>query len=76
MDVTREEILEVIEGVGVSVDVATIKSDAPLSKAGIDSLEMWNVFLAIEEKFGIKIPNEDIDALNTVDDIIAYLQRL
>lgn len=76
MNVTREEMLGIIESAGVSVDVAAIKSDTPLSKAGIDSLEMMNVFLAIEEKFGIKIPDEDIDALDTVDGIIAYLQRL
>lgn len=76
MNVTREEMLAVIESAGVSVKVATIKGDTLLSKSGIDSLEMMNVFLAIEEKFGIKIPDEDIDALDTVDDIIAYLHRL
>lgn len=76
MNVTREEMLAVIERAGVSVDVAAIKGDTPLSKSGIDSLEMMNVFLAIEEKFGIKIPDEDIDALDTVDEIIAYLHRL
>lgn len=76
MNVTREEMLGIIESAGVSVDVAAIENDTPLSKAGIDSLEMMNVFLAIEEKFGIKIPDEDIDALDTVDGIIAYLQRL
>jgi acyl carrier protein len=76
MNVTREEMLGVIEGAGVSADVATIKYDASLSKAGIDSLEMMNVFLAIEEKFGIKIPDEDIDALDSVDSIIDYLQRI
>ena len=75
MNVTRDEMLSIIEGAGVSVDVGTIKCDASLSKAGIDSLEMMNVFLAIEEKAGIKIPDEDINALDTVDDIIAYLQR-
>lgn len=76
MNVTREELLPIIEESGVSVDVASIKSDISLSKAGIDSLEMMNIFLAIEEKLGIKIPDEDFDSLDTMDDIIAYLQRL
>jgi acyl carrier protein len=75
MDVTYEQILATIEGVGVSIDVATIMPDTSLAKTGIDSLEMMNVFLAIEEKFGIKIPDDDIDALDTVDDIIAYLHK-
>ncbi len=76
MNVTREEMLSLIEEVGVSPDISTIKGDTPLSKSGIDSLEMMNMFLAIEEKFGIKIPDEDMDALDTIDDIISYLRQL
>lgn len=76
MNATREEILAIIENEGVSVDLAALKENALLTEAGIDSLEMMNVFLAIEEKFGIKIPDEDLDALSTIDGIVAYLQRL
>lgn len=76
MKVTPEEILSVVERAGVSVDVSKLKGETSLSKAGIDSLEMMNVFLAIEEKFDIKIPDEDIDALDTIDDIIDYLRQL
>lgn len=74
MNVTYEEMISIIVGAGVSVNVATIKNDAELKKV-IDSLEMMNVFLAIEEKFGIQIPDEDVDTLLTIDDIIAYLKR-
>jgi acyl carrier protein len=76
MNATREEILAIIENEGVSVDLAALKENALLTEAGIDSLEMMNVFLAIEEKFGVKIPDEDLDALSTIDGIVAYLQRL
>lgn len=76
MNATREEILAIIENEGVSVDLAALRENALLTEAGIDSLEMMNVFLAIEEKFGIKIPDEDLDALSTIDGIVAYLQRL
>lgn len=74
MKVTREELLAIMDGAGVSADLANIKGDTPLGKAGVDSLEMMNVFLAIEEKLGIKIPDEEADAMNTVDQILAYLQ--
>ena len=76
MNITQDEILSIFESVGVSVDVSTINGDALLSKIGIDSLEMMNVLLQIEEKFSIKIPDEEIDNLNTIDNIVSYLQRL
>jgi acyl carrier protein len=76
MNVTREQVLEVIARAGVSVDVGAIQGNISLSKAGIDSLEMMNVFLAIEENFNIKLSDEDTEKLNTLDDIIAYLQGL
>jgi acyl carrier protein len=76
MNVTQEEIFSIIENVGVSVDVAKIKANMPFNEAGVDSLELINIILEVEEKFGIKIPDEDIDTLNTVDNIVSYLQKI
>lgn len=76
MKVTREEILEIIDSAGVSVNVADIKCDLSFKKVGIDSLEMMNVFLAIEQKFDIKIDDDDVNALDSVDSIISYLETL
>lgn len=76
MKVTREEMLEIIDGAGVSVNVADIKCDLSFKKLGIDSLEMMNVFLAIEQKFDIKIDDDDVNALDSVDSIISYLEKL
>ena len=75
MDVTREQLLSIIETVGVSADVSMVGGDMKLAAAGIDSLEMMNIFLGIEQQFGIKIPDEDIDSLGTIDDIIEYLKK-
>lgn len=76
MKVTREEMLEIIDGAGVSVNVADIKCDLSFKKIGIDSLEMMNVFLAIEQKFDIKIDDDDVNVLDSVDSIISYLESL
>jgi acyl carrier protein len=76
MNVTQEEIFSIVASADVSADVSTIKGDTLLSKIGIDSLEMMDVLLKIEEKFDIKIPDEDIDSLVTIDSIVRYLQIL
>jgi acyl carrier protein len=76
VNVSMEEIIAIINDVGVAKDISGIKGSSTLKEAGIDSLEVMNVFLAIEEKYGIKISDEDIDELNTIDAIVAYLQHL
>jgi acyl carrier protein len=77
MKATQEDILSIMENAGVSADISTLKGDTKLDKtAGIDSLEMMSVFLGIEEKFGIHIPDDDLDSLDTIDAIVGYLQRL
>lgn len=76
MNVTFEDVLSIIESAGVSVDISKIKVDVPFKQAGIDSLEMMNVFLGIEEKFGIQIPDEDIVDLDTIASIVSYLQKI
>lgn len=75
MNITHAEILSLIESTDVLTDISTIKADASLTKAGIDSLEMMNILLAIEEQYNIKIPDEDIDSLDTVNNIVAYLEH-
>jgi acyl carrier protein len=77
MNVTQQDIIAILESAGLSADISIIKGDTHLAKeAGIDSLEMMSVFLGIEEKYGIHIPDQDLDQLDTVDNIIHYLQNL
>jgi acyl carrier protein len=75
MTVSQDQIVSLIQGAGVSADISGIKGDASLRQAGIDSLDMMNVLLAIEEKFAIKIPDDDIDALDSVENIVSYLRK-
>ncbi len=41
----------------------------------IDSLSMVEVVVAAEEKFGVKIPDDDVKNLATVGDAVAYIQQ-
>jgi acyl carrier protein len=76
MVITREDIISAFEGEGASVDVSGLKGSDSLRDAGLDSLDMMNFFLGIEQKFGVKISDEDLTALDTVDSIIVYMERL
>ena len=41
---------------------------------GADSLDVVEMLMAMEEAFGIAIPDEDIEDLITVSDVVAYVE--
>ncbi len=41
----------------------------------IDSLSMVEVVVAAEERFGVKIPDDEVKNLATVGDAVAYIER-
>lgn len=43
---------------------------------GADSLDTVELTMAFEEEFGIEIPDEDMEAVKTVGDCIALVNRL
>ena len=40
----------------------------------VDSLSMVEVAMAAEEKFGVKIPDEELPNLKTVGDAVSYIE--
>lgn len=41
---------------------------------GIDSLDLFELVMAMEEEFGIEIPGEDLENMSTVGDVIEYIE--
>jgi acyl carrier protein len=44
------------------------------SASGVDSYVFIELISAVEERFGIRIPNSDMRDFNTIDDIIHYIE--
>ncbi len=42
---------------------------------GADSLDIVELVMAMEEEFGIEIPDEDAEKIQTIGDAIAYLKE-
>lgn len=73
--VTVEQILETIEKAKLVQDVSALDHKQPLTEQGIDSLDFSGVLFNIEEAFGIEIPDADIDGLQTINDILGYVNE-
>jgi len=60
----------------LEVDVKQLSGEAKfIEDLGADSLDIVELVMALEEEFGIDIPDEDADKLKTVGDAMKYLQE-
>ncbi len=42
---------------------------------GADSLDLTDILMAIEDEFEVEIPDEDIENIKTVGDIVDYIEN-
>ncbi|STA75270.1 acyl carrier protein [Campylobacter lari] len=75
MQINTQDILEILKDVGVLVDVNTLEFDKPLKDQRIDSLDMANLFLNLQERYNIEIPMEDVEKLASIENIISYFAK-
>ena len=73
MQATIENIKDIIAEAETLGDGNHLKIDTPLIEQGMDSLDIVNVFLLIQEKFDIEIPDDDYIQLETIDKIVEYI---
>ncbi len=69
-----ERVKKVIaKELGVEVDELNIQASFT-DDLGIDSLEIFEIVMSLEEEFDIEIPNEDIENIKNVQDISSYIE--
>jgi acyl carrier protein len=66
------DILEEVAGV-MPADVTEDKSFT--EDLDVDSLSMVEIALAAEERFGVKIPDDELANLKTVGDAVSYIEK-
>ncbi|MCY6958154.1 acyl carrier protein [Clostridium brassicae] len=40
---------------------------------GIDSLDIFEIVMELEEEFGMEIPTEDLEDMKKIEDLVAYI---
>jgi acyl carrier protein len=74
-DSTEAKVKEIIiNELGVEPEKVTPEASF-VEDLGADSLDTVELVMAFEEEFGIEIPDEDAESLQTVGDAVKYLQE-
>jgi acyl carrier protein len=72
---TLEEKVKKIIIDQLGVDEAEVTPEAKfIDDLGADSLDTVELVMALEEEFGIEIPDEEAEKIGTVQDAIAYIR--
>ena len=59
----------------LNCDAETITADTSFKDdLGADSLDLFELVMALEDEYNIEIPAEELTELNTVGDVIDYLR--
>ena len=67
----REIIAEQLNCDGETIGLDTSFKD----DLGADSLDLFELVMALEEEYGLQIPAEELSDVETVGDIIEYLKN-
>ena len=61
----------------LSVDASDIELTTSFKDdLGADSLDLFELVMALEEEYNCEIPSDDLSSIATVEDVIKYLKEL
>ena len=69
------EKIKVILAEQFDVEEDSLKNDTDLQDdLGADSLDVVDLLMSIEDEFEIEIPDEEIENIRTVGDLVSYIE--
>lgn len=67
--------IEVVKNIlSEKIDISNLKEEDSLSKLGLDSLDLVEVMLSIEDQLSIEFTSEEIAGLSTLKDVVKLIE--
>ncbi|AKI97108.1 acyl carrier protein [Kosmotoga pacifica] len=71
-----EKVREIIsDKLGIEADDIELSSDLT-EDLGADSLDLVDLVMAFEDEFGIKVDDEHVEGIKTVEDVVKYVAKV
>ncbi|WQX89216.1 acyl carrier protein [Helicobacter pylori] len=75
-DTNLFETIRAVIAEQLEIDVSQVTPEAKLVKdLGVDSLDIVELIMALEERFGIEIPDEQAEKIVNVGDVMRYIEK-
>ena len=59
----------------LGIDAEEVKAESSLQDdLNADSLDLFELVVSLEEEYGIEIPSGDLEKVETINDIVEYLE--
>ena len=59
----------------LGVEESEVTNEASFTNdLGADSLDLYELIMALEEEYDVEIPTDDLESINTVGDVINFLK--
>ena len=69
-----EKVIAIVaEGLGV--EAGNLNAETTFESLGADSLDLFELVMALEDEYSVEIPAEDLENLATVGDVMNYLKN-
>ena len=70
------EKLQEIIAEQIGIEAAEVNAESNFKDdLNADSLDLFEMIMAMEEEFGVEIPSDDLDQIATVQDVMDYLKN-
>ena len=70
-----EKVQEIVaENLGADINTLTEETSFK-DDLGADSLDLFEMVMALEEEYGKEIPTEDLEKLTTIGEVVEYLNK-
>jgi len=71
----KDKVIKLISD-ATKIDIAKINLETSfVDDLSLDSLDIVELMMKMEDEFGVEIPEEDAEGLKTVKDIVSYLEK-
>ncbi len=75
-DTNLFETIQAVIAEQLNIDASQVTPEAKLVKdLGVDSLDIVELIMALEERFGIEIPDEQAEKIVNVGDVMRYIEK-
>lgn len=70
----KEKVFKIV-GESLCAEDTVKLTDNLRENLGMDSLDGVELMMRLEDEFGIEIPDEDAEKINTVNDIVEFVEK-